>query len=185
MRDLKTWRAEGIQPEAAPMMISHHQRWERKEGKEKRSRNKWKNWVKGKTGGNWECVEKEVEEEGNEELDVKKEYSVYKHLKEGIYLIYPNSKTRLKKQERFNMNIMTSLNITVRIEHANSECLFLMTEKERDLLLLVKGQIEVVWRSIQVLNLCPTQNFLFSQDDWILSTQLCITKFLPRRKTDR
>ena len=35
----------------------------------------------------------------NEELNVKKEYSVYKHLKkEGIYLIYPNSKTRLKSR---------------------------------------------------------------------------------------
>lgn len=36
----------------------------------------------------------------NEELNVKKEYSVYKYLKvEGIYLIYPNSKTPLKSRK--------------------------------------------------------------------------------------
>ena len=36
----------------------------------------------------------------NEELNVKKEYSVYKHLNvEGVYLIYPNSKTQLKSRK--------------------------------------------------------------------------------------
>lgn len=52
-----------------------------------------------KTGGELRVCRKGSGRRGNEELNVKKEYSVYKHLKvEGIYLIYPNSKTRLKSR---------------------------------------------------------------------------------------
>lgn len=52
-----------------------------------------------KTGGKLRVCRKGSGRRGNEELNVKKEYSVYKHLKEeGIYLIYPNSKTRLKSR---------------------------------------------------------------------------------------
>ena len=101
MRDLKTWRREGIQPEVSwwQTLITRDDK-----GRERRGEKwKWENGEKDKQGENWKYVHKRVGKEKIKKsvwhnwMSIRNILTIYKPLKvEGIHLIYPNSKTRWK-----------------------------------------------------------------------------------------
>ena len=106
MRDLKTWRRERIQPEVSwwQTLITRDDK-----GRERRGEKwKWENREKDKRGENWKYVHKGVGKEKMKKsvwhnwMSIRNILTIYKPLKvEGIYLIYPNSKTRWKAGEGF------------------------------------------------------------------------------------